>query len=108
MVWISCSVIDGTKSMDFVMDDVKARIMQLAVRIRKLVPIARVGAVVFGGKGEAMDIQPLTLSTVKLQTFLGSIPGQGRRRVAGKHTRRSADGDRQDGLEAVRAQGDRD
>jgi von Willebrand factor type A domain len=70
-------VIDGTKSMDFVMDDVKARMTQLAVRIRKLVPIARVGAVVFGGKGEAMDIQPLTLSTVKLQTFLGSIQAKG-------------------------------
>ncbi len=70
-------VIDGTKSMDFVMADVKARMTQLAVRIRQLVPIARVGAVVFGGKGEPLDIQPLTLSTVKLQTFLGSIQAKG-------------------------------
>jgi hypothetical protein len=70
-------VIDGTKSMDFVMADVKARMAQLAVRIRTLVPIARVGAVVFGGKGEPMDIQPLTLSSVKLQTFLGSIQARG-------------------------------
>jgi hypothetical protein len=44
-------VIDGTKSMDFVMADVKARMTQLAVRVRQLVPIARVGVVVFGGKG---------------------------------------------------------
>ena len=70
-------VIDGTKSMDFVMADVKARMTQLAVRLRRLVPIARVGAVVFGAKGEPLDIQPLTLSTVKLQSFLGSIQAKG-------------------------------
>jgi von Willebrand factor type A domain len=70
-------VIDGTKSMDFVMADVKARMTQLVVRVRKLVPIARVGVVVFGGKGEPLDIQPLTLSTAKLQTFLGSIQAKG-------------------------------
>jgi von Willebrand factor type A domain len=70
-------VIDGTKSMDFVMDDVKARMTQLAIRVRQLVPIARVGVVVFGGKGEPLDMQPLTLSTAKLQTFLGSIQAKG-------------------------------
>jgi hypothetical protein len=70
-------VIDGTKSMDFVMADVKARMTQLAVRVRQLVPIARVGVVVFGGKGEPLDIQPLTLSTDKLRTFLGSIQAKG-------------------------------
>jgi len=70
-------VIDGTKSMDFVMADVKARMAQLAVRVRQLVPIARVGVVVFGGKGEPLDIQPLTLSTAKLRSFLGSIEARG-------------------------------
>jgi len=70
-------VIDGTKSMDFVMADVKARMAQLAVRVRQLVPIARVGVVVFGGKGEPLDIQPLTLSTAKLRSFLGSIQARG-------------------------------
>jgi hypothetical protein len=70
-------VIDGTKSMDFVMADVKARMTQLAVRVRQLVPIARVGVVVFGGKGEPVDMQPLTLSTAKLQSFLGSIQAKG-------------------------------
>ena len=70
-------VIDGTKSMDFVMADVKARMTHLAVRVRQLVPIARVGVVVFGGKGEPLDIQPLTLSTAKLQSFLGSIQAKG-------------------------------
>jgi hypothetical protein len=70
-------VIDGTKSMDFVMADVKARMTQLAVRVRRLVPIARVGVVVFGGKGEPLDIQPLTLSTIKLQVFLGAIQAKG-------------------------------
>ncbi len=70
-------VIDGTKSMDFVMDDVKARMTRLAIRVRHLVPIARIGVVVFGGKGEPLDMQPLTLSTAKLQTFLGSIQAKG-------------------------------
>jgi hypothetical protein len=70
-------VIDGTKSMDFVMDDVKARMTQIAVRVRQLVPIARVGVVVFGGKGEPLDIQPLTLSTARLEKFLGSIQAKG-------------------------------
>jgi len=41
------------------------------------VPVARVGVVVFGGKGDPLDIQPLTLSTAKLQTFLGSIHAKG-------------------------------
>jgi len=70
-------VIDGTKSMDFVMADVKARMTQLAIRVRQLVPIARVGVVVFGGKGEPVDMQPLTLSTARLQTFLGTIQARG-------------------------------
>jgi hypothetical protein len=70
-------VIDGTKSMDFVMDDVKARATRLALRVRQLVPIARIGVVVFGGKGEPIDMQPLTLSTAKLQTFLGLIQAKG-------------------------------
>ena len=70
-------VIDGTKSMDFVMADVKARMTHLALRIRQLVPIARVGVVVFGGKGEPIDMQPLTLSTDKVQSFLSSIQAKG-------------------------------
>jgi hypothetical protein len=70
-------VIDGTKSMDFVMADVKARMTRLAIRVRQLVPIARIGVVVFGGKGEPVDMQQLTLSTTKLQTFLGSITAKG-------------------------------
>jgi hypothetical protein len=41
------------------------------------VPIARVGVVVFGGKGEPLDIQPLTLSNAKLTTFLASIKAKG-------------------------------
>jgi hypothetical protein len=70
-------VIDGTKSMDFVMADVKARMTQLAFRVRQLVPIARVGVVVFGGKGEPVDMQGLTLSTARLQAFLGAIQAKG-------------------------------
>jgi hypothetical protein len=32
---------------------------------------------VFGGKGEPVDMQPLTLSTARLQTFLGTIQARG-------------------------------
>src|SRR5215470_1701914 len=55
-------VIDGTGSMKLIIDDVKAKMMQLVQSIHRLVPIARIGIIVFGGKGEQMHIQPLTLS----------------------------------------------
>jgi hypothetical protein len=50
---------------------------QLIKSIHLLVPIARVGIVVFGGKGEAMEVQPLTLSPQKLVDFLGHITAKG-------------------------------
>jgi len=70
-------VIDGTGSMKLIIDDVKAKMEQLVMSIHRLVPIARVGIVVFGGKGEAMRIQPLTLSPQKLSAFLNSIQAMG-------------------------------
>ena len=54
-------VVDGTGSMQLIIDDVKAKMGQLVHAIHRLVPIARVGMVVFGGKGEKMNMQPLTL-----------------------------------------------
>ncbi|MGO9452527.1 MAG: hypothetical protein ACLQDV_16030, partial [Candidatus Binataceae bacterium] len=47
-------VIDGTGSMNLIIDDVKAKMAQLIQSIHRLVPIARVGIIIFGGKGEAM------------------------------------------------------
>jgi len=70
-------VIDGTGSMNLIIDDVKAKMAQLIQSIHRLVPIARIGIVVFGGKGEKMDSQPLTLSPQKLQDFLSHITAKG-------------------------------
>ena len=70
-------VVDGTGSMNLIIDDVKAKMVQLIRAVHRLVPIARVGIVVFGGKGEAREIQPLTLSPDKLQNFLGHITAKG-------------------------------
>ena len=70
-------VIDGTGSMNLIIDDVKAKMAQLIQSIHRLVPIARVGVVVFGGKGEKLDVQPLTLSPQKLEDFLSHITAKG-------------------------------
>src|SRR5271170_721439 len=70
-------VVDGTGSMQLIIDDVKAKMGQLVHAIHRLVPIARVGMVVFGGKGEKMSIQPLTLNPQKLVDFLGTVHAEG-------------------------------
>src|SRR5580700_9178302 len=70
-------VIDGTGSMRLIIDDVKAKMQQLVQSIHRLVPIARIGIIVFGGKGEKMSIQPLTLSPQKLSDFLNGIQAMG-------------------------------
>jgi hypothetical protein len=70
-------VIDGTGSMKLIIDDVKAKMAQLVQAVHRLVPIARIGIIVFGGKGEATKIQPLTLSPQKLSDFLSSIQAMG-------------------------------
>jgi hypothetical protein len=70
-------VVDGTGSMQLIIDDVKAKMAQLVHAIHRLVPIARVGMVVFGGKGQKMNIQPLTLNPQKLVDFLNSVHAEG-------------------------------
>jgi hypothetical protein len=70
-------VIDGTGSMSLIINDVKAKMGQLIQAIHRLVPIARVGIIVFGGNGEKMEIQPLTLSPQKLTEFLDHITAKG-------------------------------
>ena len=100
-------VIDGTGSMKLIIDDVKAKMGQLVHAIHRLVPIARVGMVVFGGKGEKMGIQPLTLSSAKVDRLPERHPGERRRRMGRGPGRRVPDRDQQDGLEAIREEGDR-
>ena len=70
-------VIDGTGSMQLIIDDVKAKMGQLIGAIHRLVPIARVGIVVFGGKGKPMNVQPLTLNPQKLTEFLANVHAEG-------------------------------
>jgi hypothetical protein len=68
-----CIVIDGTGSMLRVMADAKSRMTQLIFAIHRLVPTARIGIVVYGGRGESIEVQPLTVSSAKLVAFLGNI-----------------------------------
>jgi hypothetical protein len=63
--------------MNLIIDDVKAKMAQLLQSIHRLEPIARIGIIVFGGKGEKMRIQPLTLSPQKLSDFLNTIQAMG-------------------------------
>jgi hypothetical protein len=66
-------VVDGTGSMLRVIDDAKGRMKQLVFSIHRLVPAARIGVVVFGGRGESIQVQPLTTSPDTLVRFLGTI-----------------------------------
>lgn len=70
-------VIDGTGSMKLIINSVKARMTQLIQAIHRLVPIARVGIVVYGGRHEKLQIQPLTLQPRELLHFLGNIKAVG-------------------------------
>jgi hypothetical protein len=66
-------VIDGTGSMKVIVDDVNAEMSRLVDGLHRLVPETRIGIVIFGGKGEPMDVQPLTFSKANLQGFLGGL-----------------------------------
>jgi hypothetical protein len=66
-------VLDGTGSMLRVIGDAKNRMKQLLLSIHRLVPAARIGIVVFGGRGEPIEVQPLTTSPDKLIQFLNTI-----------------------------------
>jgi von Willebrand factor type A domain len=70
-------VIDGTGSMRLVIDQVKARMRELMFAIHRLVPTARIGIVVFGGRGEPIHVEALTRETGPLITFLDSIRAEG-------------------------------
>jgi hypothetical protein len=70
-------VIDDTGSMDLIINDVRDRMDELVMAIHRLVPIARIGIVVFGGRSERVDIEPLTISSHRLQTFLNGIGAKG-------------------------------
>jgi VWA domain-containing protein len=66
-------VLDGTGSMLRVIGDAKNKMRLLVLSIHRLVPAARIGIVVFGGRGESIQVQPLTVSSDKLINFLDTI-----------------------------------
>lgn len=70
-------VIDGTGSMRLVISQVKERMRELMFAIHRLVPTARIGIVVFGGRGEPIHVEALTRQTGLLITFLDSIKAEG-------------------------------
>lgn len=73
-------VVDATGSMGWVLDEVKARIIDIAAVVRSLVPIARFGLVAYRDRddpGFVTKAQPLTYSTIKLQNFLGALSAEG-------------------------------
>ena len=69
-------VIDGTGSMKRIIDDVKGKMRLLILAIHRLVPTTRMGIVVFGGRGEPIQVQPLTISPDVLIGFLDNIRAQ--------------------------------
>ena len=69
-------IIDGTGSMNLIIDEVKAKMRQLVLAIHRLVPTTRMAIVVFGGRGEPIQAEPLTLSPDKLLYFLNNIRAQ--------------------------------
>jgi hypothetical protein len=69
-------VIDGTGSMKRIIGDVKGRMRQLILAIHRLVPTTRMAIVVYGGRGEPIQVQPLTISPDTLLYFLNNIQAQ--------------------------------
>jgi hypothetical protein len=69
-------VIDGTGSMQYVLDDVKAKMKRLVQVLHQLVPTANIGIVIFGGRREPLFIQPLTHSSETITGFLNQLKAQ--------------------------------
>lgn len=72
-------VIDTTDSMQFVIDDVKAKLSQLVGAVQRMVPTSRVGIVVYRDKGDDYVVKwsDLSFNTQKLQDFLSHINAEG-------------------------------
>lgn len=73
-------VVDATGSMDWVIDEVTARISDLIDIVRGMVPVSRFGIVAYRDFDDpefVTKIQPLTFSQVKLSEFLSTIEAKG-------------------------------
>ncbi len=72
-------VIDGTNSMQFAIDTVRARMRELVGQIQRLVPNARVGFVIYKDKGDDFTVRMSSLSfhADKLESFIKYIKAGG-------------------------------
>lgn len=72
-------VIDTTRSMQFVLDEVKRRLTNLVTAIQRMVPTSRVGIVVYRDQGDEYVVKwsDLSFHTNKLRTFLSDITASG-------------------------------
>jgi len=72
-------VIDTTSSMQFVIDDVRAKLSDLVGAIHRMVPTARIGIVVYRDVGDEYVVKwsDLSFHTDKLQSFLKNITADG-------------------------------
>lgn len=83
-------VVDASGSMQNIIDDLKRRLGDMVVNMQRLVPSARIGAVVYRDKADdniataprqsedfVVKWSDLTLNTKKVQSFLGGIVAEG-------------------------------
>lgn len=72
-------VIDATGSMQYVIGEVKRKVTRLVGVIQRLVPVARVGFVLYRDKGEEFVVRKsdLTFHGSKLQSFLAGMEAGG-------------------------------
>jgi hypothetical protein len=72
-------VIDTTDSMEFIIDEVKARLTALVSAIQRMVPTSRVGIVVYRDHGDEYVVKwsDLSFKTDKLTSFLSHITAAG-------------------------------
>lgn len=72
-------VIDSTRSMQFVIDEVKQRLTNLVTAIQRMVPTSRIGIVVYRDHGDEYVVKwsDLSFRTEKLRAFLSDITASG-------------------------------
>jgi hypothetical protein len=73
-------VIDATGSMDWAIDEVRTRIVDIVDSVRSLIPVARFGVVAYRDVDDPEFLtrsQPLTFSLVKLSRFLDALEARG-------------------------------
>lgn len=72
-------VIDATASMQYVIDDIKARSIGIVAHIQSLVPIARIGVVAFRDRGEDFSVRwtDLSFHASKIEAFISNLRAKG-------------------------------